>query len=86
MSSMNFNIEYQVTSVEKTENPLNGKGENWYEYVISNAGSTITGQRQGTLKQVTQHAKDYCRQLNERMNSGASYYSARKKPVEAKSG
>ena len=80
---MNLNIEYQVTSVEKADNPLNGKGENWYEYVISNAGSTITGQRQGTLKQVTQHAKDYCEQLNERMNSGASYYSARKKPAAA---
>lgn len=81
---MNLNIEYQVTSVEKTENPSDGKGDSWYEYVISNAGSTITGQRPGTLKQVTQHARDYCEQLNERMNSGASYYSARKKPAPAK--
>jgi len=76
---MNFQIDYQVTSVEKTDAPLDGKADNWYEYVISNAGSTITGQRQGTLKTVTQHAKEYCEQLNERMNSGASYYSARKK-------
>jgi len=76
---MNLQIEYQVTSVEKTDAPLSDKADNWYEYVISNAGSTITGQRQGTLKTVTQHARDYCEQLNERMNSGASYYSARKK-------
>lgn len=76
---MNFQVEYQVTSVEKTDSPLDGKSDNWYEYVISNAGSIITGQRQGTLKTVTQHAKEYCQQLNERMNSGASYYSARKK-------
>lgn len=75
---MNATIEYELTSVEKTDAPDNGK-DNWYQYVISNAGSTITGQRQGTLKQVTQHAKDYCTQLNERMKSGASYYSARKK-------
>jgi len=76
---MNLDSEYQLTSVEKTDAPDKGQADNWYEYVISNAGSTITGQRQGTLKQVTQHAKEYCQQLNDRMKNGTSYYAARKK-------
>ncbi|MBD3671371.1 MAG: hypothetical protein HUJ29_11400 [Gammaproteobacteria bacterium] len=78
MGKIKTSLDYQVTSVTRSEVIWQDKGESWYEYVISNAGSVITGQRQGSLKEVTRHAKEYCQQLNERMNSGASYYRSKR--------
>ncbi|MDH5359128.1 MAG: hypothetical protein OEX03_01135 [Gammaproteobacteria bacterium] len=76
--------DYKVTSVEKTTSPLDtASSDVWYEYVISNEDSTITGKRCGSLTQVTSYANEYSEQLNERMNNGGSYYRP-KKPVPAK--
>lgn len=77
--------DYKVTSVEKTDSPLDTKNaEVWYEYIISNEDSTITGKRCGSLTQVTEYANEYSEQLNERMNNGGSYYRP-KKPAPVKS-
>lgn len=84
MTGLRIPPDYKVTSVEKTVSPLDTSTDDWYEYVISNEDSIITGQRCGTLNQVTQYAQEYSEQLNERMNNGGSYYRP-KKPVAAKS-
>lgn len=78
MSLLPVLSDYKVTSVTKTNTPAGSKGKDWYEYVISNEVSTITGQRMGTQKQVQQHAQEYSEQLNERLHNGGSYYRSRK--------
>lgn len=66
--------DYHVTSVTKAR----VDGQEWYKYTISNKTrtSTITGQRRGTLKQVSQHAEEYSQQLNDRMKSNVGYYKS----------
>ncbi len=66
--------DYKVTSVTRTQ--INE--QEWYEYTISNNITTIKGQRQGTLKQVNQHAQEYSEQLNERLKSNTGYYKSSK--------
>jgi len=75
--------DYKVTSIEKAEPATNPKDGDWYDYVISNEDSTITGRRCGTLNQVTQHAEAYSDQLNERIHNGGSFYRP-KKPIPPK--
>lgn len=65
-----FDNDYKVTSVSRSEN----MDQEWYDYVISNTINIITGSRQGTLKQVNQHAEEYSQQLNERLRHNTSYY------------
>ena len=58
---------YELVSIHRAEPPLDGKGSNWYRYVIVFEGSnTITGCRQGSLKAVTSGVTEMIAQLNER--------------------
>ena len=58
---------YELVSIHRAEPPLDGKGSNWYRYVIAFEGSiTITGCRQGNLKDVTSGVVEMIAQLNER--------------------
>ena len=58
---------YELVSIQRTEPPPDGKGANWYRYVIAFDGSnTITGCRQGSLKAVTSGLVEMIAQLNER--------------------
>jgi len=58
---------YELVSIERAEPPPDGKGANWYRYVIAFDGSnTITGCRQGSLKAVTSGMVEMIAQLNER--------------------
>lgn len=58
---------YEIVSVQRAEPPPDGKGSNWYCYVIAFDGSnTITGYRQGSLKAVTNGVVEMIAQLNER--------------------
>ena len=58
---------YELVSIERAEPPPGGKGANWYRYVIAFEGSnTITGCRQGNLKDVTSGVVEMIAQLNER--------------------
>ena len=58
---------YQIVSIHRAEPPLDGKGSNWYRYVIAFEGSnTITGCRQGSLNAVTSGVVEMVAQLNER--------------------
>ena len=58
---------YELVSIERAEHPPDGKGANWYRYEIAFDGSiTITGCRQGNLKDVTSGLVEMIAQLNER--------------------
>ena len=58
---------YEIVSIQPAEPPPDGKGSNWYRYVIAFEGSnSITGYRQGGLKAVTRAVEEIVAQLNER--------------------
>ncbi len=58
---------FEIVSIQRTEPPPNGKGSNWYRYVIAFEGSnTITGCRAGSLAAVTSEVVEMVAQLNER--------------------
>lgn len=68
---------YQVVAVEKADPPEGIKGGNWYRYIIELEGKTIVGNRRGTLKQVTEYARECAENLSTRVARGASYWSTR---------
>lgn len=73
---------FRLVQIEKTLVPEGGVDRTWYRYVLENSRSTITGQRCGTLKDVTAYATLYAEQLNARGLTGHSAWSPRaKKPV-----
>jgi hypothetical protein len=72
--------QYQVTDVQKIDAPEGMEGKNWHSYTIERGTCVITGQKPGTLKAVTAHAKQVAADLNARtgVNAG-SLYAARRK-------
>ncbi len=58
---------YEIVSVRRAEPPPDGKGSNWYRFVIEIEGTdTIHGCQQGGLKDVTKAVEEIVAQLNER--------------------
>ena len=58
---------YEIVSIQRADPPPDGKGSNWYHYVIGFEGSnTITGCREGSLNAVTNRVVEMVAQLNER--------------------
>lgn len=65
--------KYQVIKVEKTTAPEGMSGENWYLYVIQKgnlSNSIMNCKKTGTLKSVTEHAKDMAETINSRNVKG----------------
>jgi hypothetical protein len=73
-----FESKFPVTSIEKTEPPKGVTEGDWYEYVIGQGSSVITGKRAGSLKAVTEYVEEYADNLNRRAALGYSAYAARK--------
>jgi len=58
---------FEIVSIQRAEPPPDGKGPNWYRYVIAFQGSNnIHGCRQGGLKTVTRAVQEMVAQSNER--------------------
>jgi hypothetical protein len=74
---------YKLARVEKVDMPDGGRGQHWYRYILNNGRSTITGQRRGSLKDVTAHAHRYAEQLNTRAFGSHSVWSARRTDPKA---
>ncbi|MFC1589558.1 hypothetical protein ACFL3P_04725 [Pseudomonadota bacterium] len=76
---------YKVVTVEKSAAPRGMMGDDWYHYVIGRGSSIIEGNKVGTLKEVTVHAKDLAERINARSDKyGVTYvstYSPRKKKL-----
>ena len=68
---------YQVVTVEKTDPPEGITGGSWYRYVIELEGQTIVSSRRGTLKQVTEYAKECAENMSNRFYRGRSHWSSR---------
>ena len=78
---------YSVVEVEKTDSPIADDSETWYRYVVNDGNSTITGMRSGTKKQVSEYAKKFAKDLNERGTSTSSVWATRntnKQPAQPK--
>lgn len=73
--------QYLVKTVEKTDTPAGCDGDDWCRYVLERDGSTLVGQRRGTVKQVTQYAEELAKDVNSRTGgrSGVSQWSSRNK-------
>lgn len=77
---------FEVTSVERTDAPDGGQGQNWYRYVLKSNSSTITGHRCGSHQYVHDYATQCAEQLNTRAASCQSIWSPRgRKPAAASS-
>ena len=65
--------KYHVMKVEKTAAPDGMLGENWYLYVIQKgnlSNSIMECKKTGTLKSVTEHAKEVAETINSRNVKG----------------
>ena len=68
-----INSKYHVIKVEKTTAPEGMLGENWYLYVIQKgnlSNSLMECKKTGTLKSVTEHAKEVAETINSRNVKG----------------
>ncbi len=73
MHDDSINSKYHVIKVEKTTAPDGMLGENWYLYVIQKgnlSNSIMECKKTGTLKSVTEHAKDLAETINSRNVKG----------------
>lgn len=68
---------YTVISVEKTDSPEGLEGDNWHRYILGCGDSTIEGLKPGSLHDVTEHAENVAKDLNERKDSRGSTYAPR---------
>lgn len=57
---------YQLSSVDKTDAPLEGDDGTWCRYTITQGTNTITGYKKGSRTAVTKAAKVIVADLNER--------------------
>jgi len=63
---------YEVASVERADLPDDGKGPDWYRYVLSSGRSCITGFHRGSLEEVTEYAAGCAAAFNQRNLTGKS--------------
>lgn len=73
--------EYHVVSVEEADPPEDILAGNWYRYVIGKGKSKIEGFKPGSMKSVTEHAKNIAEDINERATAFGrpAYYRATQK-------
>ncbi len=82
--SVTTTLVFQVESVEQTEPPGGGQGQDWHRYVLKNQSSTITGVRRGSRQNVRDYAADYAKELNARIVFGPPSWNPRgRKPARA---
>jgi hypothetical protein len=73
---------YRVARVEKSTPPGGTTGSHWYRYTLESGRSTITGHRQGSLKEVLAYATLCAEQLNTRAVTAQSIWAPRgRKPA-----
>ncbi len=67
---------FEVESVEKTSATQDSDGIPWHRYVLTDGTTKITGQRRGTLREVSAHADDCVKKLNLRRLGKATLASS----------
>ena len=66
---------FEIERIEKCQTPKGMAGENWYQYIVGQQDSKITGYKSGTLKSVTEHVEEFIAGLNDRSARGYSPYT-----------
>jgi hypothetical protein len=66
---------FEIECIKKCTTPQGLAGENWYQYIVDQEGSKITGYKSGTLKSVTEHVEEFIAGLNQRAAKGYSPYA-----------
>jgi len=73
-----------VISLERSTGPDGAAGNDWYRYVISSPGSSITGYRRGKKSELLEYLDECTSKLDERLNSGkAPRGTSGRKPNQA---
>ena len=57
---------YELLSVDKSEPPAGGQGDDWCRYRIAQGANVITGYRQGSVNSTKRAAQEIVSGLNER--------------------
>lgn len=73
MQNESIENKYQVIKIEKTTAPEGLAGDNWFRYVIQRGNlvnSIIECKKTGSLKTVTEHAKNQAEIINSRNTKG----------------
>lgn len=71
--------QFKVTDVTKIATPDGMEGKDWHSYTIKRGTTEINGQKPGSLKKVTAHAKQVASDLNSRCSGlGSSPYAAKR--------
>ncbi|MDH5765737.1 MAG: hypothetical protein OEZ38_06955 [Gammaproteobacteria bacterium] len=73
-----MNVKYRLTIIEETSPPEGMDDGDWYRYVVEDGKSAINCIREGSLKDVTEHAEAFVENLNSRTKQGFSGYAHRK--------
>ncbi|MGM0594132.1 MAG: hypothetical protein ACQETD_06315 [Pseudomonadota bacterium] len=72
--------QFEVVNVTKIATPEGMEGKSWHSYTIKRGATEINGQKPGTLKVVTEHARQVAEDLNARSGGKAgSLYAARRR-------
>jgi hypothetical protein len=67
MAAQNQNDEpYELLSVDKSDPPAGGQGDDWCRYQIAQGSNVITGYRQGSVNSTKRAAEEIVTGLNER--------------------
>lgn len=69
------NPRFEIERIEKCPPPDGMPDGDWYQYVVGQQGSQITGYKSGTLKSVTAHVEEFIAGLNDRTAKGYSPYA-----------
>jgi hypothetical protein len=78
-TQMDCTRHFRVALVEKSAVPQGAEGAEWYRYVLESRYAAITGWRQGSLQEITQHAVRCTEELNARSTDGFSRWASRRK-------
>ena len=71
---------FTVTDVTKIDTPEGMEGNIWHSYTIKRGNTEINGQKPGSMKKVTDHAKQVAADLNARCGGvPTSHYATKRK-------
>jgi hypothetical protein len=62
-------FDYDVVCIETSAVPEGAAGSKWHRYIIANQITSITGYRSGSRKEVTEHARQCARRLNNQLRN-----------------
>lgn len=63
---------FEIKSIGRCEPPTGIIGGDWYQYIVGQEESRITGYKSGTLESVTEHVEEFIAGLNDRSARGYS--------------